>query len=287
MFCLTKQSIVLLFLSFFLASTHAESPVQLQISDKTTANGNFYPGDDNKPVILILHGFMLTHNFPIVKRLAESLNESGYSVLTPTLSLDISKRKKSLACEAVHTHSLERDVLEVKQWLYWLKKKFTKKIILIGHSIGSLHLAYLLSQQNNNNIQQVIFITLPDLNIKKNDKKAISLRETAQQLLENGDHSLHEFELLYCRKYPTPAENFLSYTQLSRKNIRQYLSSINVDKSLIIGSADKIINQQWNKSLTKDHVRLIQINGADHFFDGEYEFDLLDSVESLLIEASY
>ncbi len=43
---------------------------------------------------MILHGFMLTHNFQTVKQLAESLHESGYTVLTPSLSLGLTNEKQ-------------------------------------------------------------------------------------------------------------------------------------------------------------------------------------------------
>lgn len=256
--------------------------VQLDISDKITANAEYYPGDESKPFILILHGFLQNHNFPTVKRLAESLKESDYNVLTPSLTLGINKRKKSLACEAIHSHSLEKDIIEVEQWVKWLQKKSPKKIILIGHSTGSIYLANYLSQYPSDKIKQIIFIAMPNLNPDFRTSQSNELQKKAELLVLNNDHLLHDFKLAYCEKYPTTAKNFLSYVQLSKENIISDLSKITIPKTLILGSEDKRVDQQWSRKLTQQGVAIITIDGANHFFDYEYEFDLLDAVESIL-----
>ena len=258
--------------------------IQLDISDKMTGNAEYYPGKESKPFILILHGFLQNHNFPTVKRLAESLNESDYNVLTPSLTLGISKRKKSLACEAIHSHSLEKDIIEVEQWVKWLQKKSNKKIILIGHSTGSIYLANYLSQYPSDKIKQIIFIAMPNLNPDFRTSQSNKLQKKAELLVLNNNHSLHDFKLAYCEKYPTTAKNFLSYLQLSKENIISDLSKITIPKTLILGSEDKRVDQQWGHKLIQQGVDIITIDGANHFFDYEYEFDLLDAVETILSE---
>ncbi|MCU7940158.1 MAG: hypothetical protein KZQ64_08580 [gamma proteobacterium symbiont of Bathyaustriella thionipta] len=86
MFCISKRSLILVLLfTGLLRQVSADNLVQINISDKITANAAFYQGEVEKPVILILHGFMLTHHFPTVKRLADSLHESGYTVRARSL----------------------------------------------------------------------------------------------------------------------------------------------------------------------------------------------------------
>ncbi|MCK5648746.1 MAG: alpha/beta fold hydrolase [Gammaproteobacteria bacterium] len=280
-FLIKKFVLVIIFLIITINPLFGES-VQLDISDKITANAEYYPGDESKPFILILHGFLQNHNFPTVKRLAESLKESDYNVLTPSLTLGINKRKKSLACEAIHSHSLEKDIIEVEQWVKWLQKKSPKKIILIGHSTGSIYLANYLSQYPSDKIKQIIFIAMPNLNPDFRTSQSNELQKKAQLLVLNNNHSLHDFKLAYCEKYPTTAKNFLSYVQLSKENIISDLSKITIPKTLILGSEDKRVDQQWSRKLTQQGVAIITIDGANHFFDYEYEFDLLDAVESIL-----
>ena len=80
---------VLLFSVVSMQGTLAEgsvSKIKLNIHDNITAYAEYFQGDADKPTILILHGFLLTHNFHTVKRLAESLHESGYNILIPTFT---------------------------------------------------------------------------------------------------------------------------------------------------------------------------------------------------------
>ncbi|MCW8931449.1 MAG: alpha/beta hydrolase [Gammaproteobacteria bacterium] len=277
------KNILVIFISVIIANPAFGEIIQLKISDKITANAEYYPGETNKPYIFILHGFMQTHSFPTVKRLAESLNESDYNVLTPSLSLGISHRKKSLACEAIHTHSLEKDVYELEKWITWLEKQSNQPIILIGHSAGSIHLANYLSKHPSNKIKQIIFIAIPNFNIESHADQINQLKIKAEELVLNKNNSLHDFKLAYCEKYPTSAENFLSYLQLSKENIMTYLDKITIPKILIVGSKDKRVDQEWSQMLTQHGIDVIKIDGANHFFNDEYEFDLLDIIESLII----
>ncbi len=61
--------------------------VTLELQQGLTARAEYRAGARDKPAVLILHGFLQTHNFPTVHNLAEGLVTAGYSVLTPTLTL--------------------------------------------------------------------------------------------------------------------------------------------------------------------------------------------------------
>ncbi len=270
-------------LLFFLTLTPAKAEkVQIKLSDKITANAEFLLGEQGKPSIVVLHGFLLTNNFHTVKRLAESLNELGYSVLSPTLSLGINKRKKSLSCEAVHSHSVETDINEVGQWVTWLEEKTKEKIILIGHSTGSIHLVYYLSRNPQKKIKHLLLLSLPNFAPSSFSKETLEYQMKAKSLVEKGDKSLQTFGLSYCNKYPTSAENYLSYYQLSKANIAKALANITANTTLIIGSKDQRVDRQWNQNLSQYNVHTIKIKGANHFFDNEFEFDLLNNVEEII-----
>ncbi len=285
MFSSTIKIISLLFLllSIFINPVSGE-PVNLKVSNNITAVAEFYPGDKNKPYILILHGFLLNHNFPTIRRLAESLNQSGYNVLTPSLSLGISQRKKSLACEAIHTHSAEKDIQEIALWTKWLQKKSAKDIILIGHSVGAIHLAYYLSQHPSSTVKKIIFIAMPNFNYSSFSKQTSESQNKAEQLFANNDFTLHNFKLAYCEQYPSNAENYLSYLHLTKENIHQFINKISVPQFLIKGSTDKRIDHQWIDKLAHHNINVINVDSANHFFDYEHEFDLLDITEDILNE---
>ncbi len=263
-------------------NTHESQIITLQITDKIAAYGEFYPGDNNKPVVMILHGFMLTHNFQTVKQLAESLHESGYTVLTPTLSLGINKRKTSLSCEAIHTHSLLGDLKDINQWVKWLTVKTGKKLTIIGHSAGSSQLIAYIHHYPSAPVKQMIFLSMPNFRDTPNSYATRKDIELAQKTPDKND--LKKFSLSYCKEYVTTANNFISYYNLSKDNLYQYLKQTPIKKTLILGSEDTRVDKNWNKSLASTNTTIIIIKGANHFFDAEYEFDLLDTVESILTE---
>jgi esterase/lipase len=282
MLYLLKISCRLVILLIFSLNPAYGEKVQLKNLEHIMVNAELYEGEADKPAILILHGFILTHNFPTVRRLAESLNESGYTVLTPTLSLNINNRKQSLPCEAIHTHSLEQDLIELDLWAKWLAKKTKNKIVLIGHSKGSLHIVSYLKTKPDVAVTQAIFLTIPDFGESPYSNETEEYAKIANKMIQNNNNSLYEFGLSYCKKYPTTARNYLSYYNLSKETIIKDFAEIAINKSLIMGSADKRIDLKWNQGLKMVDTNIIVIEGANHFFDFEYEFELLSQVENLL-----
>ncbi len=280
-YCLIFLTGLLLYLPVFAHKNTNESQViTLQLTDQIAAYGEFYPGKHNKPVIMILHGFMLTHNFQTVKQLAESLHDSGYTILTPTLSLGINKRKTSLSCEAIHTHSLQGDLKDINQWVEWLTAKTGKKVTIIGHSAGSSQLIAYIHYYPKAPVNQMIFLSMPNFGDTPNSYATRKDIELAQRIPDKN--VLKTFALSYCREYVTTAKNFISYYNLSKENLYLYLKQTPIKKTLILGSKDTRVDKNWNKSLASTNTSIIIIENANHFFDAEYEFDLLDTVESIL-----
>ena len=108
---------LLIILVFAIQTNAAAETVELETVEKQTARASYLEGGNDANPVLILHGFLQTHEFPTVNRLAVALNESGYTILAPSLTLGIHKRKKSLACEAIHTHNAASDAAEVAVWV--------------------------------------------------------------------------------------------------------------------------------------------------------------------------
>ena len=256
--------------------------VYQKVTDKITASANFYPGEKGKPAIMILHGFMQTSQFPTVLHLAEALNDAGYTVLTPTLSLNISNRKKSLACESIHTHSLQQDIHEVHLWAKWLARKSSESKILIGHSVGSLHAINYLYQYPESIFNRVILISLPYFGSRPYAYESPKDEKAALEALQKSPTLLHQFSLSYCKKYTTTAKAFLSYYRLNANDTAKKLKAIKIRRDLVFGDKDVRIDQSWVKSLSSSGVHLYSIKGANHFFNDEYEFDLQDMIEKLL-----
>src|SRR3569833_1002901 len=83
-----------LLMSVFSVAAHA-AIVQQEMRPGIPANAEYLIGQRSKPAVLLLHGFLQTREFPTVATLARGLQDAGYAVLLPTLSLNIPNRMRS------------------------------------------------------------------------------------------------------------------------------------------------------------------------------------------------
>jgi pimeloyl-ACP methyl ester carboxylesterase len=49
----------------------------------------------------------------------------------------VSSRRRTLPCEAVHTHTFEMEVDEAGAWTAWLSRRGHRVVVLVGHSSGA------------------------------------------------------------------------------------------------------------------------------------------------------
>jgi len=252
------------------------------LPNKLAATAEFVQGAQDKPAVFLLHGFLQTHNSATLSRLFNHINGEGYTVLAPTLSLGINKRRQSLSCEAIHTHQMKSDIEEIDFWINWLTRKKYNDIILVGHSYGSLQVLIYMSEKSRKAVKKIVATSLVDFDHMLNiNESAIQIRQ-AKMKLRNNDRSLSTYKISYCNKYVSPAKSYLSYAEWSKSDILKLIGSINVPLGIILGSKDKRIDVSWSKKLKKTSAQVILIEGANHFFDDEYEFDLMDEITELL-----
>ncbi|MBT8120061.1 MAG: alpha/beta hydrolase [Gammaproteobacteria bacterium] len=274
----------LLILPLFLLSSmlHAET-VSLETSKNVTATAEYISGEPGKPLLILIHGFLQTRSFSTVDRLFTALQDSGFPVLAPTLSLGISERAQALPCESIHTHSLGDDSREIGQWVDWASKQGHEDIVLIGHSAGSVNITAYLATGSHPVVKKTILISLTHYGPGR--PAALETEEharLARTMIEQGDDGLERFALAFCKDYVSTAKNFLSYYDWSDQAIIKAINKKAPENYIIIGSNDNRIKQQWISSLQQANAKVIVIDGASHFFDQAYEFDLLEKVEELL-----
>ncbi len=265
----------------------ASSPARTETIINRQANGviataQWLAGDQDKEVVLILHGFLQTREFFTVRRLGEALSELGYSVLMPTLSLGIDNRRQSLACEAIHTHSLEQDVQEIGSWVNWLHRQTDKKVSLIGHSAGSLELLAYLASTSDPPIDQAILISLVAFAQGPIAKENEEDRQRALRQMTGDGNALSNYRLAFCDIYTTTPANYLSYMAWNGNKTLENLNNLPVVPTILLGGEDRRLGEDWLPSLRQTGVEVVLIEGANHFFDHEHEFDLLDNVTELL-----
>lgn len=262
------------------ASTSFAESIRLTTTSDKEVIAAYLQGENDSNPVLILHGFLQTKEFSTVDMLATALNDSDYTVLSPTLSLGINNRKQSLSCEAVHTHSLDSDAVELKQWIEWLHKKTGKTVTLIGHSSAGQVLLKYMDNYDAKFINHAILISVSyfasDSDANKNNFKK------AQAAIKENSNLIDTYSLDYCEVYSTYARNFLSYYSWDRDKTSHVISKFRDQVSIILGTSDKRINADWRRQVQNINNSTYLIEGANHFFDQAHGFDLIDAVEMLI-----
>lgn len=258
--------------------TARASVVEARLPSGKVVSADFHAGRVGKPAVLILHGFLQTRTFPTVASAAEGLTTAGYPVLAPTLSLGISRRNKSLPCEAIHLHMLDNDVAEVAFWVNWLVGKGHPRVILVGHSFGNLQLLSYLSRDPSPAVRQLLMISLTDVEVKQDAEQRARLAQDLRQRVARGDTALVESEFGHCRKYVSPPAPLLSYLTLDRRGILDALANAPVPARVIMGGKDDRMGTDWVDRLVSRGIDVVVIPGASHFFDNQYEFDLQEAL---------
>ncbi|MDT3708259.1 MAG: alpha/beta fold hydrolase [Thiobacillus sp.] len=241
-------------------------------------SADFRVGNSGQSAVLILHGFLQTSEFPTVASMSDALSAAGYTVLAPTLSLGISRRNRSLPCEAVHLHTLDDDVAEVAFWVRWLLRKGHGSIILVGHSFGNLQLLTYLDRHPPPAVKQVLLIALTDVEVKQDARQRAQQAQDFRNRAARGDNTLIETEFGACKKYVSPSAALLSYMKLSRRSILDSLVNSPVPAAVILGGQDDRMGADWLDTLVARGITVRVIPGASHFFDNQYEFDLQEAL---------
>ncbi len=276
------RRLIWLWLGLALTGLARAETINLTMPNGLVARAEYRPGQPDRPAVLMLHGFLQTHDFPTVYHLREELASHGYTVLAPTLTLGIPHRRQSLACEAMHGHTLGGDLMEIDRWVHWLGRRGHAAIVLIGHSTGSTELLAYLDRGRYPPIKQFIGISLVDGRVEINSKTVKRLRHALRQ--GSGDQHRQPIveRLSYCRQYRATPESYLSYAEWGPDRILAAVGRLTVPAAFVMGGGDNRLGPGWVEQLGKRGKPMRVIQGANHFLDGEHEFDLLDAVTDLL-----
>jgi len=256
--------------------------VEARLPTGTFATAEFRTGKPDLPAVLLIHGFMQTRDFPTVSRLMDGLSVAGYATLAPTLSLGISRRARSLPCEAVHRHTLEQDIAEIAFWVKWLAHRKPGPIVIVGHSYGSLQSLIYAADKPSPALRQVIALSLVDAERQSDPRTATAMLNDAKRRIALGNTQLVNYPLGYCQQYVSTPQSFLSYSRWHRPDILRLSRQSKVPLEVLIGGSDDRMGEDWPQKLgaAGNHVQVIA--GANHFFDAEHEFEVLDLTIALL-----
>lgn len=266
-----------LLLAGWWASAAADT-VELALPNKLVAQAEYRKGEAGKPTVLLIHGFLQTHEFPTIHRLTDGLHSAGYGVLAPTLTLGVTHRRQSLPCEAVHFHTMADDTREIARWVNWLKAGKASSIVLLGHSFGSVtSLAYLASHPDVK-VNKLIGVSAAEGRLKIDEVQRDKLIRQTRQKVAAKQRALIAESLSFCQSFRGTPESMLSFLEWSPQRILTSVRRMPVPTTFIMGSRDDRLGPDWINLLRKTPAKVHVIEGANHFMDGDFEFDLLDSV---------
>lgn len=269
-------------------SARADELVELPVPDKNyRILADYHQGEADKATIVLLHGFLQTRDFSTVKQIGDNLASEGYTVLRPSLSLGIDRRKSSLRCTSIHTHSMEDGTQELSLWMNWLKAKGHDNVVGIGHSFGSLRLIIYQNQTDVPKFKHLILTSLVYSGQSLTEGNLSLHTAKAQKALAEKQMMPAVYQLSFCDKYTSLPDAFLSYTHWDALNTAAALNQISVPTTIIIGSEDNRIRAEWVKQLKTDLVSIQTIEGANHFFDSEHEFDIQEKIQDSLAKFGF
>jgi len=251
--------------------------VELTLPNKLVAMAEYRKGDPDKPAVILLHGFLQTNEFPMIHRLVEGISDTGRGVLAPTFTLGVTHRRQSLACEAIHTHTMSEVEGEISAWVNWLKARHKGPIILLGHSFGSVEALAYLSDKPDPAITRFIGVSIIEGRLKLTSAETTKLLADMRRAVKTGEPRVVTHQFSFCQKYQATPASLLSYLEWTPQRVLDASARLPLPNLYIMGGRDDRLGTGWVDKL-KTRNRVIVIPGANHFMDGEHEFDLLDAV---------
>jgi pimeloyl-ACP methyl ester carboxylesterase len=274
---------LLLWLAIITTNANAEI-VETKLEDAITVTAEYHAASPGKPTILLLHPFLQTRHFPIIRELTSRLANNGFGVLAPTLSLGISHRRQGLACEAIHTRTFDQNIQEISAWLKWLKAREVSNIIGAGHGMGAIMmLAFASSQDEPAPFESLILVTLtyvsPQGGVRINSAQLEKARADDAGGLPDF---LDGYTMAFCNRYIAPRKVYLSLAKWGQDAVLSNLGRLTIPVHVILGTADtKLMARQWPDKLQSAGANVRLVEGAGHFFSSEYTSSLFQTFVSL------
>ncbi len=258
------------------------APVSIILENGLTANANYQAGKENKPVIMVVHGFASTYNYGTIQSISNELLGKGYSVITPNLTLGVDNRNEPLSCDQPHKSSLSDEGKELAQWAKWLSSKNNNPLIMIGHSAGSSSILSSL-ESHPANLKQIILTAIYDFDDAP-ENALLYDKKVAQQNLQTG--KLAYYNISFCRgNFFATSDVYLDYRHWNKERIIDTINRSSLPITVIMPGSDKRLEgnkAQWIEQLKQTKANIELIKNADHFFSSDAEFDLTESINRVL-----
>ena len=249
-------------------------------------------------VLLMVHGTLAHHRMQTIADLQENLKARGVNTLAITLSLGIDKRRGMFDCNQPMRHLHDDAVEEIAAWVEWLKRRGAKVVWLFGHSRGGNQAALYLLRRYDPVVKKAVLLAPmtydPEKAAAKYEKRfGMKLQvalQAAQTLLKGGrgDEPVNWRGIVYCKDGTGTAKAFLSYhAPRAELDTPSLLKKLPVPALVIATPEDEIVPDLIAKVkplADGRKIRLVVIEGADHFFTDFASEDVADAIAAFLRE---
>jgi pimeloyl-ACP methyl ester carboxylesterase len=133
-------------------------------------------------------------------------------------------------------------------------------------------------------IERLILISLLHFHEDPLSQNTLESYQRAQDDVKQGRQGLFVYDLAFCKKYPSEPEAFLSYRDWVQERTIRGLNNLMLPTTIIIGGNDNRMRPAWREALMSTKVDVVTMKDAGHFFDTQFEFDLLDIVLDITSE---
>ncbi len=127
-------------------------------------------------------------------------------------------------------------------------------------------------------VTKLIGISLMEGKWELGEDRHAELLSRLRRHLAQGDRSLMKERFSFCNPLHATAKSLMSYLEWAPQRILHAIETIPTDQVFILGSRDQRLGAEWLDDLRRSARSVHVIQGANHFMDGEHEFELLDRV---------
>lgn len=255
------------------------------------------PEEAREEIFLIIHGTWAHNQMEIIAALQALLEERGITSLAPTLSLGVDDRKGFLPCESPIMANYGAASEEIDHWVGFLEAQGWRSVTIVGHSRGAAQVALYqnrLARQSATRKSVKRLALLAPMVWRPGEVSSAYERRwqvplaTVLATASRADETelIGPYPLLNCEAVTASASTFLSYyDQALPKDTPTILQDVTVPVTVYLGTEDAAA--AWSAddkrhAVINNQVRIVEIDGAGHFFRDLYLDDVVDD----LIESS-
>ncbi len=245
-------------------------------------------------LLILVHGTMGHRDMEVMRLVRRTLVERGHSTLAINLSLGVDAREGMFDCAVPSRHRAEDALTEIDAWVQWARDQGAGRLGLVGFSRGGQQAAWYAAQTGQLHLARLVLLAptfaadAANAYAPRFGAPLEPLLQRAQALEQQGraDELLAGVGFLNCESTSVSAGALLSYYRPARDaEPDATLRRVRVPTLLVVAGADAIVPDLPTRvaaSLDNNLIRMVVVDGADHFFRDLYGEDAADAIDAFL-----